>query len=100
MAVDELKLPADAKLAGKMLDGHVRIEQAKVDRGKVGDLLGSSSNVPANIAGIIALTAGLVFVVAVILWAGNTDFTHKDGAAALSSLITLALGYLFGRASR
>jgi hypothetical protein len=100
MAVDELKLPDDTKLAGKMLDGHVKIEQAKVDRGKVGDWLGTSSSVPANIAGVVALAASVCLIIAVLMWAGASDFTHKDAAAALSSLITLALGYLFGRASK
>lgn len=100
MAVDELKLPDDTKLAGKMLDGHVKIEQAKVDRGKVGDWLGSSGNVPANIAGIVALLASVCLIVAVLKWAGTPDFPHKDAVSALSSLITLALGYLFGRASK
>jgi hypothetical protein len=100
MALDELNLPADAKLAGKMLDGHLQIEQSKIARGKVGAWIGSTQNIPANIAGIIALVASIVLIGAAFLWAGASDFTHKEAIAALSSLVTLALGYLFGRASK
>jgi hypothetical protein len=100
MALDDLNLPADARLAGKMLDGHVKIEQTKIERGKVGEWLGSTQNVPSDIAGVIALVASIVLIGAVSLWAGTSDFTHKEAIAALSSLVTLALGYLFGRASK
>lgn len=100
MTVDKLNLPEDTKLAGKMIDGHVRMEQTKVDRGKLGHWLGSTQNVPANIAGIIAILAAVVMIFSVAYWAGTSDFTHKDAVAALSSLVTLALGYLFGRASK
>lgn len=100
MAVDELNLPADTKLAGKMLDGHVRIEQAKVDRGKIGDWIGSSQNVPANIAAIIALLASIALIGIAAFGTGTEDLTPKDRVTALSSLVTLALGYLFGKASK
>ena len=98
--MDELKLPNDTKLAGKLIEGHVRKEQAKIDRGSIGVLFGSRNSVPANVAAIIALVTSLTFLIAIFCWAGGKDFTYKEAAAALSGLITLTLGYLFGRASK
>lgn len=97
---EELKLLGDAKLDGKLVEGHIRNTQVKLDRGTIGDLLGSSNSVPRNVAAIIAIGAALVLIVAVACWAGRQDFSYKEAVAALSSLITLTIGYLFGRSSR
>jgi len=98
--MDELKLPADTKLAGKVLEGHIRNEQTKIDRGKIGDLFGSRNSIPSNIAALISLFATAVLLVVVLLWSGTKDFSYKDGVAAVTGLISLGLGYLFGRATK
>lgn len=98
--MEQLPFPVDTKTAGKLAEGHIRNEQARVDRGRIGDFFGSSNSVPANIAAIIAIIGSIVLVGAVVFWSGGTDFTHKEGITALSSLVTLALGYLFGRVSK
>lgn len=97
---EELKLIGDAKLDGKLVEGHIQKEQIKIERGAVGQFLGSSSSVPRNVAAIIAVFAAVVLIVAVAFWAGKSDFSYKDAVAALSSLITLSIGYLFGRSSK
>jgi hypothetical protein len=98
--MEELKLPSDTKLAGKLIEGHVRDQQVKTDRGSIGRLFGSPSSVPANVAAIIAVIASLALVWAILCWSGKEGFSYKEGVAALSSLITLTVGYLFGRASK
>lgn len=98
--MDLLQLPSDAKIANKIVEGHVRNEQAKTDRGSIGGLLGSRNSIPANVAAIIALLTSVVFICAVVNWAGNADYSRKDAAVALSGLITLTVGFLFGRASK
>ncbi|MGN6122861.1 MAG: hypothetical protein ACTHOJ_07880 [Sphingomonas oligoaromativorans] len=98
--MDDLKLPNDTKLAGKLIEGHVQHEQSKIDRGSIGSFFGSKNSVPANVAAVISLIASLAFVAAVLWWSGSPDFTHKEGAAALSGIITLTIGFLFGRASK
>jgi hypothetical protein len=96
---EELKLSGDAKLDGKLVEGHVRNTQAKIERGFIGHLLGSSSSVPRNVAAIIALVATVTLVFSVVRWAGVADFAYKDAVSALSSLVTLTVGYLFGRSA-
>jgi hypothetical protein len=98
--MDPLQLPSDTKIANKIVEGHVRNEQSKTDRGSIGGLLGSRNSIPANVAAIISLIASIVFIVSVTYWAGNPDYTRKDAAVALSGLITLTVGFLFGRASK
>ncbi|WP_429930703.1 hypothetical protein [Agrobacterium vitis] len=97
---EEFKLSGDTKIDAKLAEGHVKNQQAKVDRGLIGNVLGSSNSVPHNVAAIISISASLVLIIAVLLWAGGADFGYKDAVAALSSLITLTVGYLFGRSSR
>jgi len=98
--MEELPFPVDTKIAGKLAEGHIRNEQAKVDRGKVGDWFGSPNSAPANIAAIIAVLASAVLIVATAAWAGDEKFSYKDAIAALSGLVTLSLGFLFGRVSK
>jgi hypothetical protein len=98
--MEQLNLPADGKLAGKIVDNHVRNEQAKLDRGWIGNLIGSANSVPSNIAGVIAVVGSLALILSIVCWSGSNDFTRKDGVAALSSLITLVIGYLFGKVAK
>ncbi|MCZ7494124.1 hypothetical protein O8B39_06415 [Agrobacterium rhizogenes] len=95
-----LNLSGDQKLDGKLVEGHVRNAQVKIDRGWIGGLFGSRNSVPANVAAIISLAAAVVLIIAVVCWAGKADFTYKEAVSALSSLITLTIGYLFGRSSK
>ncbi len=97
---DQIQLLGDAKLDGKLVEGHIRNEQAKLDRGTIGKFIGSSNSAPRNVASIIAILASVVLIIAVTCWAGKADFGYKDAVAALSSLITLTIGYLFGRSSK
>lgn len=96
---DELILSGDAKLDGRLVEGHVRNTQVKTERGFIGHLLGSSNSVPRNVAAIISLVVTVALVFSVVNWAGVADFAYKDAVSALSSLVTLTVGYLFGRSA-
>lgn len=98
--MDVPKLSGDTKLDGKIVEGHLHQQQTKIDRGAVGHLLGSSNSIPRNVAAIIALVSSLAVIIAVFRWAGTEQFGHKEGLAALSSLATLTIGFLFGRSSK
>lgn len=100
MALDDIKLPANEKLAGKMLEGHMRHEQTRIERGFIGSVIGSSSSVPYNIAAVLAVVAAIALISVIVMWSGNQDFTRKDGVASLSALVTLLIGYLFGRGNK
>ena len=100
MNVDWEKLAQDGKLAGKLVEGHLQSEAEKKARGAIGSLFGNRINVPGNVAALIAAVAAVVLVVCVASWAGKAEFTYKDAIAALSSLVTLTVGFLFGRATR
>lgn len=95
--MDTLKLPSDSKLAGKLVEGHLKNEQARIERGKIGDLLGGKSSVPANIAAILVIVCIGALIAAMFCAPTDNSFSTKDKVATLSSLITLVVGYLFGR---
>lgn len=98
--MEELKLPEDQKLAGKIVDGHIRGEQAKIDQGLIGKIFGSRNSVAENVAAIIALSSSLALIASVVWWGGSQEFSREKAVASLSSLITLTIGYLFGRLSK
>jgi hypothetical protein len=98
--LDQIKLTGDNKIDGKIVENHLRNEATKVDRGFIGDLLGSPNSIPRNVASVIALVSASVFLFSIMLWAGNEGFGYKDAVAATSGLLTLTIGYLFGRSSR
>ena len=94
------ELPRNSALAGKVIEGHYQNEQARIDRGLIGNLFGGRNSVPANVAAIIALISGIALTFAALYWAGSAEFGYKDAISALSGLVTLTVGYLFGRSSR
>lgn len=98
--MEELKLPKDANLAGKVIEGHYQREQSKIDRGYIGGIFGTRDSVPANVAAVIALVAAGFLIIFSVRWAGNDSFSYKDAVTGLSGLITLTVGYLFGRSSK
>jgi hypothetical protein len=98
--MDQLKLPKDTTLAGKVIEGHYQNEQAKIDRGPLGRIFGSQGSVPANVVAVISVTSAVVLTASIVFWAGSSDFSYKDAVSALSGLVTLTVGYLFGRSSK
>ncbi|WAK02794.1 hypothetical protein [Methylobacter sp. YRD-M1] len=71
--------------------------------GLLGKLFGSKSNATTNIAGLSALLAGSIAILCVgdIIYLISTQGEKaKDLSSGLSSIATLALGYLFGKSGK
>jgi len=67
--------------------------------GLLGRLFGSASEKAGNIAGFAVVVAFAGAVIAAIWMPDTTSFTKKDAVLAFVGIITLALGFLFGRGS-
>ena len=70
------------------------LDHKKTDLGYLGKFFGSPKNASLNIAGLVII-ALLLLIGFVYLKTGYID-ENKELYAALTSLITLSLGYLFG----
>ena len=82
------------------------IKQVLSEKGWIGHVLGARSEKSGNIAGLVVFF-GLIFEAGIFFiqyWRTSSEFSilfsSKEYASSLVSLITLALGYLFGRNSR
>ncbi len=95
-----LQLVGDAKLDGKLVEGHIQKEQTKLDRGLIGHALGSSNSIPKNVAAIIAIASTTTLLISIVVWGGSESFSYKDAVGSVTSLVTLTIGYLFGRSSK
>ena len=95
----KIELPSDPKLAGQVLKSHADTEARDMERGIMGWLFGMGSEKPANIAGF-AIVVSFIAAVSIALWMPDTPgFTKKDAVLVFVGIITLALGFLFGRGS-
>jgi hypothetical protein len=74
-------------------------EDRKLERGAMGWLFGMGAEKPANIAGF-AIVVSFVAAIITVIWMPDADsFTRKDAVLIFVGIITLALGFLFGRGS-
>jgi hypothetical protein len=96
--MNHANLPSDPALAGKVVDAQAANDRVRLERGIMGWLFGSRDHVPNNVAGVVVV--GGFIAVCVILYRPGDFASKKDSLAAISSLVTLALGFLFGRASK
>ena len=63
----------------------------------IGKLLGIGKEKQGNIAGFVLIVL-LCFLGAELMWGVDTaTFSKKDAVAAIASLITLTLGFVFGQ---
>lgn len=76
----------------------------RVEKGLFGHVFGARSEKSGNIAGLLVMIClvfmGVAYCHPVTQQAGQAGIPPKDFVASLVSLVTLALGYLFGRNSR
>lgn len=96
--MNQFNLPDNEKLAAKVIDAQSKEVATRLQQGWLGRFWGST-NAPRNIAGVIVCIFSALFVYIVVSSIGDQGFSPKDALASVSSLITLLLGYLFGRAS-
>lgn len=100
MIFDFEKLPKDANLASKIIDGHFKENEESNKNGKIGAFFGGSENISYNISGIIILICVVFLLPFIIYISGSKDFTYKDGVSSIASLITLFSGYMFGKSGK
>lgn len=72
-----------------------QIQMERLRMGFIGTLFGSGENIPLNIAAFVCLMA---FIGLFIVWFFPSEQTDSQMAMQLfSSVITAALGFIFGR---
>jgi len=94
------KLPKDANLAAKIVDAHVKDNEASKNNGFIGSIFGGKDNISYNVSSIIILFCVVIFVPFSAYISGLPDFSHKDFASSVTGLITLFSGYLFGKSGK
>lgn len=72
-----------------------RLEEKRLDAGWLGKLFGSSKYAPFNIAGIVLIL--IVVIGAYCLYAPPEKTSALEVWKVLAPIITMILGYLFGR---
>ena len=97
-------LPRNKDLAIKVIENQNELKLRQSEKGWVGSFWGSNNNAPNNIAGIVILlllTFGLLYTFIIIIWYPTKDVASniRDLWAIISPLITLGMGYLFGKKS-
>jgi hypothetical protein len=96
MAINLDNLPQDTTLATKVIDVQSAHETARMQQGWIGYALGDLANKPGNIAFIVIALAFLLLFG--LVWLANPALPIVDKLiTAFFALITLALGYLFGK---
>jgi hypothetical protein len=96
--MNKVNLPEDPTLAGKVIDAEAERESKKLDRGMIGIMFGTKDHVPNNVAASICIICMLSICV---IYARSDSFADsKDPITVISGILTLGLGFLFGRASK
>ncbi|MDR2214608.1 MAG: hypothetical protein LBE59_02065 [Nevskiaceae bacterium] len=98
-AVDPVEPDTDGKLAEKELEFWHAQETQKAHHGWLGKIFGSIQEKPGNIAAIaVILSFIMLFVAFGVMYRGAGDLNENffKLLSALTGVIGLALGYLFG----
>ena len=67
--------------------------------GIIGLLLGGANEKPGNIAGFVIVVSICAIFVVLLWFPDNASLSKKDAVTFFGGIITLALGYVFGRGS-
>lgn len=110
--MDNLNLPENVTVAKKLIESNNELEKLKLEhqqekskqeRGSLGKLFGSGNSISKNIAGLLICTLLAVAVVYtfIMLFKGQevNDLSIKDFWSVILPLVTLTIGYLFGKGS-
>lgn len=65
----------------------------------LGKIFGSSSEKAGNVAGFAVVVSFMGAIIVMIWMPDGGSISKKDAALAFTGIITLALGFLFGRGS-
>jgi hypothetical protein len=95
--MSKIELPEDPKARGRVVEAHLATEARRAEMGVIGRLFGGASEKPGNFAGF-AVVISFVSIGGILAFMPDTDgFTRKDAVLIFVSIITLSLGYIFGR---
>lgn len=108
--MDNLNLPENVTVAKKLIESNNEIEKLKLqyekeqsqsELGNLGKFFGSGNSISKNIAGLTIcslLLVGIIYTF-ILLFKGatETDLSIKDFWGVILPLITLTIGYLFGK---
>jgi hypothetical protein len=92
-------LPQDRVLAEQVIASRVRQEERVTEMGRFGIIFGSVQEKPGNIAGMVILSSFIVLVAILIISAENSNFKTDALIPVFTGIISLALGYLFGKST-
>jgi hypothetical protein len=98
--MNTFNLPDDPKIAGKIIDVQSQHESQRLDMGVLGRFFGSKSGAPANAASFVVYAAFATIAAILVFGVDAASFTKKDSVIAISNLLTLALGFLFGKSTK
>jgi hypothetical protein len=90
-------LPDDPILASKVLDHEARRGERQLEGGVMGRIFGFSTEKPGNIAAFALLILFILLGILLIWGTDSPGFSKKDEVTMVVGLITLALGFVFGR---
>jgi hypothetical protein len=90
-------LPSDLGLASKVIELETQRTARLLEMGWIGKVFGSVQDKPGNIAGFAIIASFLVLVGILVVSAMDPAFKTDAVLPIFTGIITLALGYLFGK---
>lgn len=94
---DFSNLPRNTELAKHVVDSQTATEAAKIEGGFLGSFFGIRAGAAYNVAAL-AVVVGMLVMLGVGIWGeDSTEFGRKEALAITSNIVTLSLGYLFGK---
>jgi glycerol uptake facilitator-like aquaporin len=96
--VDEVKLGVDDQEIAKLNALHAqKIDEKKMEGGYMGKIFGFSTEKPGNIAAFVLIVAFLLLACILLFGTDTQSISKKDEFTIVVGVITLALGFVFGR---
>ena|ERR1700730_15885797 len=90
-----IRLPDDKELASKIIEAEQYRQERAYQMGLIGRLTGDAQHKPGNIVVFVVI---LCFAFCgIIVFVHDPDLPRKDIILSMFSVITLALGYYFGK---
>ena len=94
-----IQLPEDRTLAKKLIDSQTRQQERRTEMGTLGRFFGSVQDKPGNVACFAIAASFLILLVVVLVYISGDRPNLKIEILipAFVGIISLALGYMFGK---
>ena len=89
------ELPDDTALAKKVIEGHTAYETTRMQQGWLGLVFGDVANKSGNVAGFAIVVAFMMMLA--LMFAPVAAALAEKLFVFFGGVITLALGYMFGK---